>query len=234
MNGETPYLCTPHGLIPLAPGLLYQPRASDGRYGLYLLDGIAEYSLRYKSVQENGKITRAEGLRDISEWVRLPFEVPSTAPAHPLLESIACLDGRSLHGHLSGEELVASVTCGPVVGSIRDFEQRLNGLGLGAVYRDVLYCLEGHGAHAELSGGGVRVLTTSKPARVLTTVELAQVSILVITIFAGAFASGGSEQVESHEFRPGDTADHIVGRIEELFEITLTACPDSSSGGLIK
>ena len=104
---ETPYLCTPYGLIPLAPGLIYQPRASDGRLGLYLLDGIGEHSLRYKSVQESVSITRTDGIREIGAWVRLPFAAPER-PSRPILEQIAYLDGRSLHGYLSGEAVPQS------------------------------------------------------------------------------------------------------------------------------
>lgn len=239
---ETPYLCTPQGLIPLAPGLLYQPRASDGRYGLYLLDAIAEDSLRYKGVQESGSISRSEGLREMNAWLRLPFDVPGTASSHPLLEPITCVDGRSLHGHLSGQELEPAVSGeggpesdgevvapspggAPVVANLRRFEQGLNGLGLGTAYRDILYCLAGHGARAELSADGVRIVTATEPSCVLATVKVSPTGSLVVTVFTGALASGSAEQPESHELRPGDPADQIVGRIEDLFEVNL-APPD--------
>ncbi len=175
---ETPYLCTPCGLIPLAPGLLYQPRP----------------------------------------------------------EPIACLDGRSLHGYLSGEgaaqagagtESMSQPLDEPAPNtdgsersnaSVRDFEQRLNSLALGIAYRDVLYCLAAHGARAELTGDGVRVVTTSEPARVLATIEVTLAKRMRVAVYAGALASGGSEQAEEHELRAGESADWVVDHIKSLLE----------------
>jgi hypothetical protein len=230
---ETPYLCTPYGLIPLAPGLIYQPRASDGRFGLYLLDGIGEHSLRYKSVQESFSITRSDGIREISAWVRLPFAV-SGPPSRPLLEQIAYLDGRSLHGYLSGEAPPQSSESSestpqafdeakrhaggarPGASNVREFEQMLNRLGLGIAYRDVIYCLASLDARAELSSDGVRVVSSSEPARVLATLEITPTKNLRAALYGGVLTSGGNEDVEEHELRPGDSADRVVDRIESL------------------
>lgn len=230
---EAPYLCTPDGLIPLAPGLLYQPRASDGRFGLYLLDGIAEESLRYKSVQESVSITRTDGLREISAWVQLPFKV-SGSPSRPLFEQIVCLDGRSLHGYLSGEtgleasdgaesepaspdeEAPEESGDEPGIASVREFEQRLSRMALGSAYRDVIYCLATLGARAELSSGGVRVVSTSEPARVLATLEVTPAERLRVALFGGALTAGGSEDAEEHELLQGEPADGVVDRIESL------------------
>jgi hypothetical protein len=234
---ETPYLCTPYGLIPLAPGLIYQPRASDGRLGLYLLDGIGEHSLRYKSVQESVSITRTDGLSEISSWVRLPFAV-SGRPSRPILEQIAYLDGRSLHGYLSGEAVPKSSEgaesgstsqtldqaamhdsfAGPGAPNVREFEQLLNRLGLGIAYRDVIYCLASLGARAELSSDGVRAVSTAEPARVLATLEITPTKSLRVALYGGALTSGGNEDAEEHELRPGESADRVVDRIESLIE----------------
>jgi hypothetical protein len=86
--------------------LFNEPRSADGRFGLFLLDGIDGDSLRYKSVVDSGVLTRPEGVRDIAAWVRLPFALdPSEASAtHQLLEPIKYVDGRALHEYLSGAE----------------------------------------------------------------------------------------------------------------------------------
>lgn len=215
---ETPYLCTPAGLIPLAPGLLYQPRASDGQFGLYILDGVAEEALRYKSVQESGSITRTEGLRELGDWMCLPFEVPGL-PSRPLLESIACLDGRSLHGYLSGEAVPQPGGDEPSIASVREFEQRLDSMALGIAYRDVLYCLASHGARAELGGGGVRVVTTSEPTRVLATIEVTPGMSLRIVLLAGALTSRRRDVADEYELRAGESADRVVDQIASLLEV---------------
>jgi hypothetical protein len=232
---EVPYLCTSFGLIPLAPGLLYEPRESDGRYGLYLLDGIGADVLRYKSVDESASITRSDGLRDLGAWIQLPYKDFEPA-SHPLLEVISCLDGRSLYAYLSGRDLpeptesvenveasrdetVPNAPSGPIrSASVREFEERLVQLGLGAAYRDVLYCLAASGAHAEMSGDGVRVVATTDPVRVLTTLELTSADTLRVTVFIGAIKSGSGEGAQEYTLRAADTADEIVSVIQSAME----------------
>ena len=234
---EIPYLCTPRGLIPLVPGLLYEPRESDGRFGLYLLDGIGADALRYKSVDEAASITRSDRLRDLGAWIQLPYEAFGS-PSRPPLEVISCLDGRSLYAYLSGRDLpestvgVDNVEAGgdesgpsaPIVSvrfaSIREFEEKLAHLGLGAAYRDILYCLAVDGAHAEMSGDGVRVVATGEPMRVLTTMELTPASTLRVNVFMGALKSGSGEGAEEYALRAGDTADELVSVIESAMADT--------------
>jgi hypothetical protein len=234
---ESPYLCTPDGLIPLAPGLIYQPRASDGRFGLYLLDGIGERLLRYKSMQESASITRTDGLSEISSWIRLPFAV-SGRPSRPILEEIVHLDGRSLHGYLSGEAFpqpsedakgentsqaldqaaIFASFVEPGASSVREFEQLLSRMRLGIAYRDVIYCLATLGGRAELSSNGVRAVSTAEPTRVLATLEITPTKSLRVALYGGALTSGGNEDTEEHELRPGESADRDVDRIESLIE----------------
>ena len=234
---EVPYLCTSYGLIPLAPGLLYEPRKSDGRFGLYLLDGIGADTLRYKSVEETASITRSDGLRDLGAWVQLPYG-EFGSPSHPLLEVISCQDGRSLYAYLSGGDLPGSTTgvenveagggeSGPGApggvarfASIREFEEKLGHLGLGAAYRDVFYCLADGGAHAEVSGGGVRVVATREPMRVLTTMELTSADTLRVTVFMGALRSDSGEGAEEYVLRAGDSADELVHVLESAMAAT--------------
>ena len=234
---EVPYLCTPYGLLPLAPGLLYEPRKSDGRFGLYLLDGISADTLRYKSVEETASITRSDRLRDLGAWVQLPYGKIGP-PSHPLLEVISCRDGRSLYAYLSGGDFPTSTkdienvegsggesdpdTSGGVArfASIREFEEKLGNLGLGAAYRDIFYCLADGGAHAEVSGGGVRVVATREPMRVFTTLELTSADTLRVAVFTGALRSDSGEGVEEGDgaeeyvLRAGDSADELVHVLE--------------------
>ena len=182
-------------------------------------------------------MTRADGIREISAWVRLPFAI-SGRPSRPLFEEIAYLDGRSLHGYLSGEAVpqpsesaesestsqdlveaaMHSSYSGLGASSMREFEQLLNRLGLGIAYRDVIYCLAGLGARAELSSDGVRAVSTSEPARVLATLEITPTKSLRAALYGGALTSDGNEDAEEYELRPGESADRVVDRIESLIE----------------
>jgi hypothetical protein len=233
---ETPYLCTAEGLIPLSPGLLYQPRAADGQLVLYLLDGIAPEHLRYKSVADNSMLTRPEGVREIAAWVRLPFgpQFSDALSGRPSLEVITCRDGRTLHAYLSGAgltpadrgpEAVPETEEGgrqpsetPRMTTLRDFERHANILGLGTAYRDVLYFLAERGAHAELSDSTVRLITRQEPLRVLATLELQPGPILRIALLLGAISAGSGDETEIHNLGPSDLADALVDRIRHLFE----------------
>ena len=178
---ESPYLCMPEGLLPLSPGVLYQPRSSDGRLGLYLLDRVTNEGLRYKSIQDNGVITRTDGLHAIGTWLKMPFKPTDQPFPRPLLEPIECLDGRSLYGYLSGEgeeQLECTETTaetrpvhrrdqvqlsGRPAGNLREFERAVNGLALGGAYRDILYCFGRHDSLTEVTDGTVRITPASDP-----------------------------------------------------------------------
>jgi hypothetical protein len=231
---EVPYLCTPDGLISLAPGLVYEPRGSDGRLGLHVVDGIEPEALRYKSVQDGVGITSVEGVRDMAGWVHLPFEVKAAGARKPCLEHVSCPDGRTLFGFLSGAEVAARPEAEEVAAeagdggnrehepemaaptSMRAFEERVSQRGLGMAYRDILYAFADHGAHAELVGEGIRVMGKSEPRRVLATVQLTGTSTLLVSLMQGALTSGEKDQTESYELRAGETADAVVERIGTL------------------
>jgi hypothetical protein len=235
---ETPYLCTPDGLIPVSPGLVYAPRAADGRLGLYLLDAIEEESLRYKSVGDAGIVSSSDGLQEIADWIALPFGGKANSPSseRPLLERIRCADGRSLHAYLSGTEPSAGANeaveeAGGAedepgdeakpghmsIGSVREFEQRANALGLGGAYRDVVYFLAEVGTRAEISAGIVRVKTTDERPRVLATIELDEARpSLRVNLLLGSIGPDPSDLTEAHELGPGAVADALIGRIKTL------------------
>ena len=165
---ELPYLCTPDGLVPLVPGLVYAPRSTDGRFGLFLLDAIDAGGLRFKSVVDSSQLTQPEGITDIGAWVKLPFspEEDKVTDGRPQLEPIQCADGRTLHEYLSGtstEPQESTSEDGPQPGTaerkpkdvdtegittLHEFERRADIAGLGAVYRDVVYFLAERSARA--------------------------------------------------------------------------------------
>ncbi len=232
---ESPYLCTPEGLIPLMPGILYQPRALDGRLGLYLLDGITEVALRYKSIQDNGVITRTDGLRAIGTWMQLPFHVTGKQLTHPLIEPIACLDGRSLYGYLSRVDAgPASPGAGPepeshdqpaqadeseqIARGLPEFERIANGMALGSAYRDILYCFATHDSLTELSDGAIRIMPTFDPTRVVATIEVIPTKKLRLTIFVSALTSDSTQEAEVYDLSAGESADEIVERVESLIQ----------------
>jgi hypothetical protein len=219
---EAPYICTPDGLLPLAPGLVYEPRASDGRLGLHLLDGIDEDELRYKGLHDDRAITRGGCVSDIGNCVQLPFVTHPGGVVRPTIERIRVIDGRSLFGFLSGTEPASRNADAPTDGSnveletIRGFEQNVNSLGLGAAYRDIVYCLADFGARAELSRDVVRAVTSSEPSRVLATIQVTTKPSLLISLLVGALTTKGDDSTEAHEVKPGQPGDAVVARIQEL------------------
>jgi len=223
---EVPYLCTPDGLIPLTPGLLYEPRSTDGRFGLFLLDGINADVLRYKSAFDNASITRPNGV-DIADWVQLADGAAAVAPTRPRLEIVSCSDGRTLHEYLSGVGPPAVSRDGEshkredrqtekaAPRSVAEFERRVNTLGLGGVLRDILYHFASLGASAMIHGETLRFETREKPSRVLATVELSANGFSVVLLL-GSLTAGQAEDTERHDFRAGMTADALVARLTDL------------------
>lgn len=236
---ETPYLCTPEGLVPLEPGLIYAPRASDGRFGLFLLDAFDASSLRYKSVLDSYPLTTPEGVPDIAAWVRLPLapEPLDSLSTRPPIEPIVCMDGRTLHEYLSGaapptEEEGHDTTPGgsaegrktqkgetEAISTLGEFERQANRSGLGAVYRDVVYFLTEQGGRATISGRSVRIATRHEPPRILATIELNAGPILSVVLLLGAITPG-TNGTEQHDFRPGQSADDLVSRMGSLITPT--------------
>jgi hypothetical protein len=125
-----------------------------------------------------------------------------------------------LHGYLSGAEVPEAGGAESSVGSVREFEQRLDGMALGIAYRDVLYCLASqHGARAELGGEGLRVVTRSKPTRVLATIEVTRARRLRVVLLAGALTARGGEHADEYELRPAESADRVVDQIGALLGV---------------
>lgn len=228
---EVPYICTPEGLIPLAPGLLYQPRSSDGRFGLFLLDAIEDDSLRYKSVDDSSTMSRGEGVQEIAVWVQVPFVLgQADVVERPLLEQVAATDGRSLHQFLMGAEPHPAVnpddapssegeTSGHdtrTITTLRDFERQASNGGLGTTYRDIVYFFAERGAAAEINDQTVRIVTPGKTPRVLATIEMTPSKELSVALLLGAITSGRSDQTEQHSFRAHQSADALLERIETL------------------
>lgn len=234
---ELPYLCTPDGLVPLVPGLVYAPRSSDGRFGLFLLDAIDAACLRYKSVVDSSQLTRPEGVADIGAWVRLPFSPEEDEPTdeRPQLEPIVCADGRTLQQYLSGAPAVpreSSRESDPPPGAagrkpkdiddegittLHEFERRANTAGLGPVYRDVLYFLAERGARAVLSGRSIRIATKGPPERIVATIELRSGPVLSVSLLLGAIVPSSTD-TEVHDFTPGASADALLDRLSGLMD----------------
>ena len=98
---ELAYLCTAAGLLPLSPGLALMPRP-DGRRGIYLIDGIQEGSIRYKSAFDNDVVVVPGVGQELSRWLG-GFDAATPTGGGPLLEPVTCADGRSLFGFLRNE-----------------------------------------------------------------------------------------------------------------------------------
>jgi hypothetical protein len=201
--------------------------------------------LRYKSVFDSSVLTRPEGASEIAAWVRLPFgpQASASSTSRPPLEPILSIDGRTLYDYLSGAAPPAQdegqdLTSGTsderrktngdeaeAVSTLSEFEQHTNRAGLGAVYRDVVYFLTERGGRAELSGRSVRIATRDEPPRILATIELVSGPMLSVVLLLGAITAG-SNDTEQHDFRPGQSADDLLARMEALI-----APPKDGGGG---
>jgi len=231
---ETPYLCTAEGLIPLHPGMLYKPRSSDGRLGLYLLDKIINNSLCYKSIQDSGQITRSDTVGSIGTWVKLAIVPSVIQPVYPLLEPISYADGRSLYtylheggpgrsltdaviaAHSNGQDAVGN-NSEQAIGTLHEFEDVVNRIALGSVFRDILYTFGENNSLAEVHDGGIRIMTSFDPAKTVATIEVTPARKLRVTIFAGVLTSDPDQEADSYELGPGESADEVVDRIDALF-----------------
>ena len=220
---HAPYLCTEGGIIPLSPGLLphHQP---DGRLGLYLIDGITQSGVRYKSVLDNSAVTSIQTLCGLCDWLKLPFVCPpSTQPRPPLVEAVSVEDSRSLMGYLRGDPVSPNDTAGAIeMGTATDqetFEQRASRVGVGTPFRDILYCLMEMGHRTEPTPNEVRIVANSEPRRVLLTMQLDSASNLVVSVLPGAFDSGKTCEKETvHSLCPGESADEVLQLITSLHQ----------------
>jgi hypothetical protein len=221
---ELPYLCTARGLLPLVPGLTMLARP-DGKRGLYLIDGIEDAGLRYKSVFDNDVRSVAGADRDLGRWLADKQDGPAMA-AFPLLEEVCCADGRSLHGYLRNEQLPSTgestqeaepvaVEVETTAWTVGSFEQACNNVGLGAAYRDVLYSFLEHGCRAEASAQGVEILGGPDGDRTLLVLELQGGPVLTCTVQMEAF-EGDREGTLSVSLAPGQSADELVAEIAGL------------------
>jgi hypothetical protein len=221
---ETPYLCTSNGLIPLSPGLIFQPR-KDGYFGLFIIDAINEEELRYKSIYDNAVVTTRR-VDEFSQWVRHSSTV--TAPSYdaPRIEDVRVDDRRSLLAFFRGEPVpidqgysgnVELSQISPQPLTIRDFEKLATSVGLGAAFRDLVYLLAEQRCKLEVSDGIFRALSPTTPSRVLVTIEL-RGSDLFVTILRGAFSANSTDEYLHIALKPSDTADTPVRELLLLFE----------------
>jgi hypothetical protein len=230
---EAPYLCTEDGLIPLSAGLFVHPQP-NGRFGLYLIDGIDADEARYKSVYDNTTYETGRTIPDLARWLELPFPVaPASLSTAPLIEDIRSEDGRTLLGFIRGdfapspepataESLVQANNSGVAhdaltsIPSLGDFESQANLVGLGSAFRDVIYLLLEFGHKAEVSEGGVRVVSGSEANRVLLTAQLQPGPVLAITILPGAFFQDARQDNVVLALKPNQPADDVLGLLTSL------------------
>jgi hypothetical protein len=215
---EVAYLCTAAGLLPLSPGLALMPR-TDGRRGIYLIDGIQEGSIRYKSAFDNHAVVVADVGQELCRWLG-GFDVLTPAGGAPLLEPISCADGRSLFDFLHNETPPAretDVTEADDTGEVRSvlsFEETINSVGLGAAFRDIKFAMLQRGCRLEPFTQGVRVVQ-AETGRVLVVFQLQPGPALLVTLQLGAFANAG-EGTTSFAIHPGQTADEVLERLGKL------------------
>jgi hypothetical protein len=215
---EVAYLCTAAGLLPLSPGLALMPR-SDGRRGIYLIDGIQEESIRYKSAFDNNAVVIPGVGEELSRWLG-GFDAPTLAGVVPLLEPVTCADGRSLFDFLRNEAPpaevadVASADDAGEVRSVPSFEEAISSVGVGAAFRDIKFAMLQRGCRLEPFTQGVRVVQ-GDTGRVLVVLQLQPGPALLVTLQLGAFANAG-EDTTSFAVRPGQAADEILERLGQL------------------
>ena len=215
---ECAYLCTAAGLLPLSPGLALIPRP-DGRRGIYLIDGIKEGSIRYKSALDNDVVVVPGVGKELSRWLG-GFDAATPTWGAPLLEPVTCPDGRSLFDFLrneappAGEADVAKADDAGEIRSVSSFEEAFSSVGLGAAFRDIKFAMLQRGCRLEPFPQGVRVVQ-GDPGRVLIVVQLQPGPTLLVTLQLGAFATAG-EGTTSFAVRPGQTADEVLKRLGEL------------------
>jgi hypothetical protein len=215
---ELAYLCTAAGLLPLSPGLALMPRP-DGRRGIYLIDGIQEGSIRYKSAFDNNVVVVPGVGQELSRWLG-GFDAATPTGGGPLLESVTCADGRSLFGFLhnetspAGEADMAKADDAGEVRSVSSFEEAISSVGVGTAFRDIKFAMLQRGCRLEPFTQGVRVVQ-GDTGRVLVVVQLQPGPALLVTLQLGAFANVG-EGTASFAVRPGQTADEVLERLGEL------------------
>jgi hypothetical protein len=223
---EKPYLCTQDGLLPLEPALVLKVRP-DGRRGLYLLDGIEDGAIRYKSAYDNDvqKIEGAE--KNLLRWLGgdangAPRLEPTAVDAIPLLEAIRAQDGRTLLACLRNDPIEADSADVPIVAlpadtatdwTVSGFEHAASTAGLGVSFRDVVYAMSELGCQAEAGSEGVRIVNLD--GRVLVMIERAPGPVLLFTLYLEAFA-GAQEGTERFAVGPSQSSDLIVDRLRTL------------------
>jgi hypothetical protein len=215
---EVAYLCTAAGLLPLSPGLALMPRP-DGRRGIYLIDGIQEGSIRYKSALDNNAVLVPGVGQELSRWLG-GFDAATPTGSSPLLEPVTCIDGRSLFDFLRNETPSAGegdVTQSADIGEVRSvhsFEEAISSVGVGTAFRDIKFAMLQRGCRLEPYTQGVRVLRPDA-GRVLVVVQLQPGPTLLVTLQLGAFENAG-EGTASFAVHPGQTADDVLERLGEL------------------
>lgn len=218
---EVAYLCTASGLLPLSPGLALMPQ-TNGRRGIYLIDGIRDESIRYKSALDNNVVEVRDVSRELSRWLN---GFSSTARGDiPLLEPVTCPDGRSLFDYLHNEtpppkeEAPTKDNNASDLRSIPSFEEAISSVGVGAAFRDIKFAMLQRGCHLEMFAQGIRFVQTESE-RVLVIIQLQPGPVLLVTLQLGAF-DNTHEGTTSFAIHPGQTADEALNYLESLMPDT--------------
>lgn len=65
----TPYLDTPHGLLCLSPGVIWDLVESQSAFGCYFVDRVSDKGVRYRSMVDGSLVTADDLALDVRAWV---------------------------------------------------------------------------------------------------------------------------------------------------------------------
>lgn len=65
----TPYLDTPHGLLCLSPGIIWDLVESRGTFGVYFVDRVSDKGVRYRSMVDGSLVSADDLAAGIQDWL---------------------------------------------------------------------------------------------------------------------------------------------------------------------